>query len=125
MFGLLARLLGRVSRLVFIAGFAALLRPWLTPRPVRQDLVLTGREQQAASRLKETEQPFVPQPGWSRPKPEKTPEPTYWPALSALGVMFFAWGIIANFWVLLFGAVLFIIGIWGWIGDLLHESAEG
>jgi hypothetical protein len=122
MLGLLARLLGRFSRIIFIAGVAALLRPWLTPRPVRQDLLLTGRQQQAATA---TEQPFEPQPGWSRPKPEKTPEPTYWPAVAALGLMFFAWGIIANLWVLSFGAILFIIAIAGWIGDLLHEATEG
>jgi hypothetical protein len=125
MLGLFARLLGRFSRLVFIAGFAALLRPWLTPRPVRQDLLLTGRDRPADAPPEEVEQSFVPRPGWSRPKPDKSPEPTYWPAVAALGVMFFAWGIIANFWVLFFGAILFIIAIAGWIGDLLHESAEG
>lgn len=59
--------------------------------------------------------------GWSRPKPEKIPEPTYWPATVGLGIAFIMWGIISNIFVFGMGFILFVTGIAGWIGDLLHE----
>jgi hypothetical protein len=59
--------------------------------------------------------------GWSRPKPEKIPEPTYWPATLALGIAFIMWGIISNIFVFGMGLILFVTGMAGWIGDLLHE----
>src|SRR5579885_1886645 len=59
--------------------------------------------------------------GWSRPKPEKIPEPTYWPATVGLGIAFIMWGIISNIFVFGMGFILFVTGVAGWIGDLLHE----
>lgn len=59
--------------------------------------------------------------GWSRPKPETIPEPTYWPATIALGIAFIMWGIISNIFVFGMGLILFVTGMAGWIGDLLHE----
>lgn len=64
----------------------------------------------------------IPRPGWNKPKPEKTPAPTYWPFIFALGIMFLAWGIIANIFIVGMGLILFAIGLVGWIGDLLHEG---
>lgn len=62
-------------------------------------------------------------PGWSRPKPEVIPEPTYWPALFALGIAFLMWGIISNIFIFGFGLIVFVVSLTGWIGDLLHEFA--
>src|SRR5579864_1927949 len=59
--------------------------------------------------------------GWSRPKPDTIPQPTYWPAALALGIALVMWGIISNVFVLAVGLILFIIALTGWIGDLLHE----
>jgi hypothetical protein len=63
-------------------------------------------------------------PGWSRPAPEKMPEPTYWPMVFGLGVAFFMWGIISNLFVLGLGFALLVVAVLGWIWDLLGEFRE-
>ena len=45
--------------------------------------------------------------GWSAPKPEHIPRPTAWPAGLALGITFFAWGLITSPIVLGVGLALF------------------
>lgn len=59
--------------------------------------------------------------GWSRPKPEKIPGPTYWPATFGLGLMFVMWGWISNIFVWGAGFIMLLIAVGGWIKDLLHE----
>ena len=59
---------------------------------------------------------------WNKPRPERTPHPTYWPAVVGLGVMFFTWGIISNLLVLMLGVLVLLVGFTGWIGDLLSEG---
>ncbi len=59
-------------------------------------------------------------PGWSRPKPEHVPRPTYWPAVLAFGITFLLWGIITTYIISAIGIVLMGIAIGGWIGDLKH-----
>jgi hypothetical protein len=61
-------------------------------------------------------------PGWSRPKPEHIPRPTYWPAVMAVGVTFMFWGVVTSFAVSVVGLLLFIIALAGWIGDMLHGA---
>ena len=59
-------------------------------------------------------------PGWSRPKPEHVPRPTYWPAVAALGVTFLFWGLVTTLAITVIGLIIFGIGLAGWIGALRH-----
>ena len=63
-------------------------------------------------------------PGWSRPKPEKIPPPTYWPAVFGLGLTFVMWGVISNIFLLCFGLIITTIGLVYWVLDLRHEYSE-
>lgn len=60
-------------------------------------------------------------PGWSRPKPEHVPRPTYWPAVLAFGVTFLFWGLISTPIIAAIGLVIGAIGLAGWIGELRHD----
>jgi hypothetical protein len=60
-------------------------------------------------------------PGWSEPKPDVTPRPTFWPAATALGVMLFGWGVLTSFIIFLIGAAVLAVSITGWIGEIRHE----
>jgi len=64
------------------------------------------------------------QSGWSKPLPEHLSEPTYWPAVMALGVTALLWGIVTSVIISLVGLALFVLALIGWIGELLHESPE-
>ncbi len=61
-------------------------------------------------------------PGWSRPKPEHVPRPTYWPAVLALGVTFIFWGLITTPIIAGIGLLVGAIGLAGWIGELRHGA---
>jgi hypothetical protein len=62
--------------------------------------------------------------GWSIPGPERIPHPTYWPMIFGLGIAFFMWGLISNLFVLGLGFTLLVIGLVGWIADLLTEFSD-
>jgi hypothetical protein len=62
--------------------------------------------------------------GWSRPAPEHLSEPTYWPAVMALGIMMLLWGIVTSVIISVVGLALFALALTGWIGELLHENPE-
>lgn len=64
--------------------------------------------------------PTVP-PGWHK-LDEPLPEPTYWPAVMAVGIVFIAWGIVTLYAISGVGLLLFVIALVGWIGDLRHEQ---
>lgn len=57
-------------------------------------------------------------------KPEKLPQPTYWPFFLAFGVALVFWGILTNWVVSLIGAILFILSIRGWIIELFFENKK-
>lgn len=59
--------------------------------------------------------------GWNKARPEHVPPPTVWPAALALGVSFFAWGLVTSPIVLTMGLVLFTISLAGWIREIRHE----
>ncbi|HEV2419535.1 MAG TPA: hypothetical protein VGX94_17200 [Terriglobia bacterium] len=59
--------------------------------------------------------------GWHRPRPGKIPHPTYAPATVALGIACLLWGLVTTPIISLIGAMLFVIGLAAWIGDLRHE----
>ena len=63
-------------------------------------------------------------PGWSRPKPEKIPPPTYWPAVFGFGLTFIMWGIISNIFLFCFGLIVVVIALVYWVLDLRHEYSE-
>ena len=62
-------------------------------------------------------------PGWHAVT-EPLPDPTYWPAVLALGVVFLAWGLITGYLLSIVGLLLGILAVAGWIGDLRHEQRE-
>ncbi len=78
-----------------------------------------GREEEAgAGPLALRDQP---PPGWVRARPEKTPRPTYWPVVLALGVAFLFWGLVNDIFIIGLGVIFFLMGAAGWIGELRHE----
>ena len=63
----------------------------------------------------------IPGEGWTVLQDVHIPEPTYMPVVMALGIVCILWGITTTPLMSLVGAVLFVISIVGWIGDLRHE----
>jgi hypothetical protein len=61
-------------------------------------------------------------PGRSRPRPERPPDPTYRPALLALGVALLGFGVTTSFILSGIGLVLAVLALAGWIGEIHHES---
>ena len=61
-------------------------------------------------------------PGWSRPKPDHVPRPTYWPAVMGLGVTCLFWGVVTTYVISAVGLVLVVIALAGWIGELNHGA---
>lgn len=59
--------------------------------------------------------------GWSRPKPEHLPEPTFWPAALSFGATFLVWGFVTSIIITLVGVVVFGASLAGWIADIRHE----
>lgn len=60
-------------------------------------------------------------PGWTVPEHMELPEPTYWPAVMALGIAFMAWGLITTLLISLVGLLLLALALVGWIGDIHNE----
>lgn len=54
-------------------------------------------------------------------KPEKLPEPTYWPFFLAMGLAFLGWGLLTTWLISLAGFIILIISLIGWINILRHE----
>jgi hypothetical protein len=52
--------------------------------------------------------------------PERTPEPAYWPAALALGVVMLLLGIVTSFAISGVGLVLMAVSLTKWIGELVH-----
>ena len=63
-------------------------------------------------------------PGWSRPIPEKLPEPTAWPVALALAVTLILWGLVSSLIITGFGIALFAAALTGWIADIRHERKQ-
>jgi fatty acid desaturase len=68
-----------------------------------------------------SESPVELRPGWSIPKPDLTPRPTFWPAATALGVMLFGWGLLTSLIIFLIGVAVLATSLTGWIGEIRHE----
>ncbi len=63
--------------------------------------------------------------GILKPKPETLPEPTYWPAVLAIGVTLLAWGVVTSTLLSLLGLGISIVAVIKWIGDIRHEQGFG
>lgn len=61
---------------------------------------------------------------WHEPAPEVMPRPTYWPAVTALGVVFLLWGVVTTFIISAVGVALLVLALSGWIGELRNELRE-
>ena len=59
-------------------------------------------------------------PGWTALEHIALPLPTYWPAVLALAITLLAWSVITSWFIFGVGLLLFVVGLAGWIGDLLH-----
>jgi hypothetical protein len=55
--------------------------------------------------------------GWSIPKPEFIPSPTYWPFVLSLGATFMGLGVLTSKIIGIPGIILFIIAIVKWVAS--------
>jgi hypothetical protein len=63
-------------------------------------------------------------PGWTALHPEELPRPTFWPAGVAFAVTFMLWGIVTSPIITAVGALLLVVSLAGWIGDIRNERAH-
>ncbi len=61
----------------------------------------------------------APADTWSLPKPLKAPARTYWPAMMALGIILFSFGVVTQYVFMLAGLGLMIWSIKHWVGELV------
>lgn len=57
-------------------------------------------------------------------KPEKLPQPTYWPFFVAMGLLFMAWGLLTVWIITVAGLLVFVIALAAWINILRHEQRD-
>jgi hypothetical protein len=62
-----------------------------------------------------------PQAEMIKARPEKLPEPTYWPFFLALGLTLTGWGLLSTWIISLGGLIVFIVALTGWVNILRHE----
>lgn len=60
--------------------------------------------------------------GWSVPRPERIPRPTYWPAIMALAIAFMLFGVVTSWIFSGTGAVMFVLSLGKWIGELIRDE---
>jgi len=60
--------------------------------------------------------------GWTSPKPERVPAPTYQPAVMALGITFGAFGLVTSYAFSAVGVILIAFALSRWIGELVHDE---
>ena len=63
----------------------------------------------------------IPPEQWEKARPEKLPEPTYWPFFLAMGITFIFWGLLTIWIILVAGILIFIYSLIGWINAMRHE----
>jgi len=64
---------------------------------------------------------IVPEPDWEFAKPEKLPEPTYWPFFLVMGLAFIFWGLLTTWVILCTGILIFITALMGWINLMRRD----
>ncbi|HEX7366373.1 MAG TPA: hypothetical protein VF273_04710 [Pelobium sp.] len=55
-------------------------------------------------------------------KPQKLPEPTYWPFFLAIGLVFLMWGIVTTWLISLAGFIVIVYTLVKWINILRNEG---
>jgi hypothetical protein len=60
--------------------------------------------------------------GWTRPLPEDSPRPTYWPAALALGVTVTLWGFVTSPVVMGVGAAVGVVAVAGWVAEIVRAA---
>jgi len=120
----LSKVLGAIAGLFSLAFFTrAAGQAAGGSEPGQKPAIAGNREQRTADpydlSLPQHGEPM--RPGWGRPDPEVVARPTYWPMVFGLGIAFFMWGLISNLFVLGLGLFLLIVGLVGWILDLVGE----
>ncbi|MDR3570439.1 MAG: hypothetical protein P4L43_20640 [Syntrophobacteraceae bacterium] len=60
--------------------------------------------------------------GWNIPKPAIIPPPTYWPFVLSLGATLLGLGVLTSNIISGAGAVLFILAIAKWVGELCRDN---
>jgi hypothetical protein len=66
--------------------------------------------------------PLKPEPDteWRRLEHIALPQPTYWPAVLALGIVFLAWGLVTSWLIFGAGLILLALALAGWIRESRH-----
>ena len=64
---------------------------------------------------------FQRTPGWNTPSPSRLAAPSYAPAMTSFGIVSIALGAVTKWPLSLIGAVIFVLAIAKWIGELLHD----
>jgi hypothetical protein len=59
-----------------------------------------------------------------KPRPERLPPPTFWPATLALGATLLAFGVVTSWIISVAGFGLFLLGAGGWLEDLRHDQLQ-
>jgi hypothetical protein len=62
---------------------------------------------------------------WNLPAPEHIPEPTYWPFILAFGITALLIGIVTSYLFSIVGAVVMVVAIAKWVGELVHADGRG
>lgn len=57
--------------------------------------------------------------------PEEMPEPTYWPFMLAVSLMFLVWGLLTYWAISAAGAIGMAVSLRGWIKDMIYEREQG
>jgi hypothetical protein len=60
----------------------------------------------------------------STPLPESIPRATIWPAVLALGIVAGVWGVLTSLYMTVVGIIVSIVGIGGWIREIMLENSE-
>ncbi len=63
-----------------------------------------------------------PDAAWSEARPATVPRATYAPAATAFGLTFLLWGLVTSPVVLGVGAVVVVLSIASWIGEMTREE---
>ena len=60
--------------------------------------------------------------GWTIPRPEVIPSPTYWPFVLSLGATLMGLGVLTSNIITVMGTAISILAIIKWIGELSSEE---
>lgn len=58
------------------------------------------------------------------PLPKSIPRATIWPAVLALGIVAGVWGVLTSLYLTIAGVIVSVVGIGGWIREIVFENSE-